>query len=300
MPMPMPMPNQTTTTTSSHYDQQPATIIYHGNPHSTTQIDRNNHNENNQDHPNTVTPNTYNNNNINDIQNNHNNERHNQQQQQQPNVVEYVAEYSSLNQANNNNDNNHNHNHNEQQQQQHQQNNAPQAVNEPTQTYEVAGQPELGTVYLPAASAEPIEPYGGNSSPENNAHSSQNPSQTTPSFYPEQQQQQQQQRPSLAWSPSVASEHEQHQQSLELAEYNVQMQPLEGMPATAGYNNFFQPTPAQSNSYENQQQPQQQQHQEMAPPGDNHSRTNVDGDNNQHNGQKWRSKAGGSAPNPGK
>lgn len=111
-----------------------------------------------------------------------------------------------------------------------------------------------------------------------------------------QQQQSKVGQPSLAWSPSIASEHE--QQQLELAEHAGAMQQVD-MPSTAGYNFFVG----------NQEQQQQQQPQTQ-PPQVQHPQSAQDQNTNQPDYQPaqqasgtlkgWRTKAGGSQPNPGK
>lgn len=140
------------------------------------------------------------------------------------------------------------------------------------QTYEIAGQPEMQTLYVNAEQHQQQQ-----SGQDGQQSVSMAPTPVAPFYASGQAEQQQQQHqdpdhhPSLAWSPSVASEHQQQQQQLELNEHAGSMQQLE-MPATAGYNNFFNQQPL------NEVQQQQQQPQ---------------------SGAKWRTKAGGSLPNPG-
>lgn len=173
--------------------------------------------------------------------------------------------------------------------------------------YEIPSSPEVQPVYVqeqqPHQQRLPQQPDGANNnnrapflydytmSTQQQPQQQREPNtQTTPAGYllntlPAQMQQPDQQ-PSLAWSPSVANEHQQQQAELEQA---GPMQQLE-MPATAGYNFFQQDqqqhsTPALQQQlqqeFEDQQQQQQQQHKHEA-------------------GQRWRTKAGGSQPNPGK
>lgn len=118
---------------------------------------------------------------------------------------------------------------------------------------------------------------------------------TTQSQAPSESNNNRQAEPSLAWSPSIASEHQQHQ--LELTEHAGARQQVD-MPSTAGYNFFVG----------HQEQQQQQQHVQQQPSQENNNQQDhrqpaeqqQDSYQQQPRSQKWRSKAGGSQPNPGK
>lgn len=191
-----------------------------------------------------------------------------------------------------------------------------------SQTYEVNGQPEIQTLYVNAEQGgtdqqvthdqgqqrgQPQYSFRPIMESQTGPMNSESIAVTPPTiFYAsgqaeqanQQLQQNQIQQPSLAWSPSVASEHQ--QQQLELGEHAGPMQQLE-MPATAGYNNFFnqgsssmngivEPTAHQLEHMRTHQQQQQQ--------GESFEQPQQE----QHNigTGKWKTKAGGSLPNPGK
>jgi len=174
------------------------------------------------------------------------------------------------------------------------------------QAYELAGQPQLQPIYMSAeqqqgdqvrqqlggegqTSGQPTFLYDYSMSTQHQSsfsHADQaqeaptTSAQMAPSNNAAQREQQHQPEAqlSLAWSPSVASEHQ--QQQMELSELAPPLQTL-GMPATAGYNFFGHQQQAQTNQpQEYEQQQQQQQRQANQRPG-------------------WRTKAGGSQPNPG-
>lgn len=116
---------------------------------------------------------------------------------------------------------------------------------------------------------------------------------STPPIYltsvePQQPPEHQQMNPSLAWSPSVANEHQQHQ--IELGINSVHQ--LGDLPATAGYN-LFEP--------QQQQQPQSaQEQQQQQRPQQDYNQQQPQQQETQAPANKWRTKAGGSQPNPGK
>lgn len=118
----------------------------------------------------------------------------------------------------------------------------------------------------------------------------------------QQQQQHQQQEPSLAWSPSVASEHQQqqleqlggHLNAVDVGHLQQQMD----MPATAGYNFFNQQDqssqpPATTTAAMDGQQDYEQQQQQLINDHQQQQRQ-------PSSSPRWRTKAGGSQPNPGK
>lgn len=205
--------------------------------------------------------------------------RHNSQHQsdQQGAIIEYVA----INEQALNNAANQQQSHDAANQQQQQQ-----------QHYEIAGQQEVQPIYVSGEQAPATrQPYDYTMPTE---------SQSSSHAGQQQQQQQEQVQPtppstylvsdhspanhqpeegSLApWSPSVASEHQ--RQQIELNEH-APMQQMD-MPATAGYNFFNQQqdqpataTSGQPQEYENKQETTGKQD------------------------TRWRTKAGGSQPNPG-
>lgn len=161
-------------------------------------------------------------------------------------------------------------------------------------TYEIANQPEVQPVYHNGEERQQHHRQQQHENPNEGSHSSRAPfvydytmsadqqqtaspgntagEQAGPTAYQMNQQQQGGGEPQMfTWSPSIANEHQ--QQQAELSEHAAPGDHQTDMPATAGYNFFGQSV---------EQQQQQQQYQEP------------------HQNGKWRSKAGGSQPNPGK
>lgn len=151
------------------------------------------------------------------------------------------------------------------------------------QGYELAGQPEAYQQQQPHSTSKSPFMYDYSmlttqqqqQQPSSQQHQEEPGNQATPPSYVVGEQPAQPQL--VVWSPSVASEHQ--QQQMELAEHAGPMQQID-MPATAGYN-FFNPNQPQQQQTSSPDQAEYEQQQ-------------------QQQGQRWRTKAGGSQPNPGK